>query len=148
MAQTFTTPWPGSSSGNWLPNGPMSLKRAKELLDWKDKKPMTAWSSAGYQPKNTIKMQLTEEEMDFLTKKLFTQLKAVVRETGEDLIKQSIINDYHFKKDNETLIWQTEIDADEKFKIKFELVCQVGDIIKTVSLKKKKVAKRKRFLFQ
>ena len=98
-------------------------------------------------PKNTIKIQLTEEEMDFLTKKLFAQLKAVVRETGEYLIRQSIINDYHFKKD-EDFIWQTEINSDEKFKIKFELVCAVGDIIKTVSLKKKKVAKRKRFLFQ
>jgi hypothetical protein len=98
-------------------------------------------------PKNTIKMQLTEEEMDFLTKKLFTQLKAVVRETGEDLIQQSIIKDYNFRKDNETLIWQTEINTDEKFKVKFELICQVGDIIKTISLKKKKVAKMKRFLF-
>ena len=51
------------------------------------------------QPKNTIKMQFTEDEMVYLTKKLFAQLKAVVRETGEDLIKQSVINDYHFKKD-------------------------------------------------
>lgn len=102
----------------------------------------------GYPPKNTIKMVLTEEEMDFLTQKLFVQLRAVVRETGEDLIRQSIIKDYNFKKDSDDLLWQTEINADEKFKIRFELVCQVGDIIKTISLKKKKVAKRKRFLFQ
>jgi hypothetical protein len=98
-------------------------------------------------PKNTIKMQLTEEEMNFLTKKLFIQLRAMVRETGEDLIRQSIIKDYYFKMDNETLIWRTEINTDEKFKIKFELICEVGDIIKTISLKKKKIAKRKRFLF-
>ncbi len=106
---------------------------------------MPTWP--GYQPKNTIKMQLTEGEMDYLAAKLFNQLRAVVRETGEDLIKQSIIKDYHFQKDSDGLLWQTEINADEKFKIKVELVCQVGDIIKTISLKKKKVAQRKRFLF-
>src|SRR5271157_3880378 len=99
--------------------------------------------------KNTIKIQLTDLEMGFLTKKLYDQLKAVVREVGEELIRQSIMRDYKFKKDENDLTWRTEIPADENFKIKFELVFSVGDVIKAIALKRKKESKiqTKRFLF-
>ena len=74
---------------NWLPNGSLSLKRAKEILGIGKEKPMPTWP--GYQPRNTIKIQLTEDDMTYLVNKLYGQLKAVLRETGEDLIRQSVI---------------------------------------------------------
>ena len=88
--------------------------------------------------KTLISINLSEEELQFLTAKLFKQLGAVVRETGSDIIRQAILRDYKFLKDTDAGRWSTKIDSADKFRVKYELVCDVGDIIKTLAVRKKR----------